>query len=119
MNLRKQNSIFEGNIDDLEQYGRRQSLRIYGYGMPLSDGETSEDVRNIVFPLISDANIAVPMNFVDRAHRIGKAMVKDGVKKQGIIVRFNNFHFRTISIGPGKKEMLVYSLTSPSLAWTY
>ena len=94
VNLRKQNSILEGNIDDLEQYGRRQSLRIYG--VPLSDGETSEDVCNIVLRLISDANIAVPMNFVDRAHRIGKAMVKDGVKKQGIIVHFNNFHFRTI-----------------------
>ena len=94
VNLRKQNSILEGNIDDLEQYGRRQSLRIYG--VPLSDGKTSEDVRNIVLRLISDANIAVPMNFVDRARRIGKAMVKDGVKKQGIIVRFNNFHSRTI-----------------------
>lgn len=92
--LKKQNSMLYDKVDDLEQYGRRQCLRIYG--VPPKEGETSDDVRKEVLGIVRDANMNIPENFVDRAHRIGKEVVKDGVKKQAIIVRFNNFHYRTL-----------------------
>ena len=34
---------------------------------------------------------------IDRAHRVGKVVTtQGGVRKQVVIVRFNNFHIRTI-----------------------
>ena len=87
-------AILADKLDDLEQYGRRLSVRVYG--IPPVEKETGEDVRNKVLKIISDAKIDVPANFVDRAHRIGKVVTIDGTKKQSVIVRFNNFHYRTM-----------------------
>ena len=75
----EQNLLLSEKIDDLEQYGRRRSLRMYGVSP--NDMESGEDVRKLVLQLISDANINVLRNFVDRAHRIGKVLAKDVVKK--------------------------------------
>ena len=47
--LRKQNFMLHEKVDDLEQYGRRQCLRIYG--VTPREGETSEDVREKVLHL--------------------------------------------------------------------
>ena len=92
--LRKQYSMLHEKVDDLEQYGRRQCPRTYGF--PQREGEYSKYVRNKVLQIISEATMSISENFVNRAHRIGKEVFKDGVKKQAIIVRLNNFHYRTI-----------------------
>ena len=95
--LKKQNALLYNKIDDLEQYGRRTSLRIFN--VPSREKETSEDVRNQVVNMIKDAKIDLNESEIDRAHRIGKVVEKDfngtKTKVQPIIVKFTTFRGRT------------------------
>ena len=84
--LKQQNDKLITSIDDLEQYGRRQSLRFYG--VPQEDDETNESVVNKVHKIMRDSECDIPLNFIDRAHRVGK-------KCQDIIVKFCSFRYRS------------------------
>ena len=84
--LKQLNDKLITSIDDLEQYGRRQSLRVYG--VPQEDDETSESVVNKVHQIMKDIECDIPINFIDRAHRVGK-------KRQDIIVKFCSFRYRS------------------------
>ena len=57
--------------DELEQYSRRQCLRIEGIVKPQK--EKSEDVINLVKECFDEADIDIPDTVLDRAHRIGPA----------------------------------------------
>jgi hypothetical protein len=92
--LRKENKNLSERIENLEQYGRRCNIRIYG--IPLQNNETSVNVRNKVLKIKSDANMDIPDYAIDRAHRVGKVITKDGERKQAVIVRFTSFYARTI-----------------------
>ena len=85
------------DLDDLEQYGRRPNLRLYG--IPVEAKETDvmveAKVRSILDDLVENSTIQ-KLEF-DRAHRIGKPVVdNNGVKKQAVIVRFPTFRDRTL-----------------------
>ena len=88
--LRKQNStmsILQNNVkvlneqcsklrkdintkcDELEQYSRRQCLRIEGIVKPHK--EKVEDVTNLVKDCSTEADVDIPGTVLDRAHRIG------------------------------------------------
>ena len=92
--LKKQNEGFVNSMDDLEQYGRRQCLRMYG--IPQEENETAEDVVNKVYNVIKDINCDVSFNLIDRAHRVGK-------KREDIIVKFCSFRDRTVVYKARKK----------------
>ena len=93
--LVKENNCLSERIENLEQYGRRCNLRIYG--IPLEGKETSDNIRNKILEIKSNANIDIPDYVIDRAHRVGKIVTTEGgVRKQAVIVRFNNFRTRTI-----------------------
>ena len=55
--------------EELEQYGRRLCLRVDG--IPAVSNESSDDVMNLTKSLFKQANVSVPENVLDRAHRIG------------------------------------------------
>ena len=57
------------NVDALEQYSRRENLRIYG--SPESK-EKQDDGENIVFELAKELNIELKNYDIQRAHRLGK-----------------------------------------------
>ena len=57
------------NVDALEQYGRRENLRIHG--SPESK-EKQDDGENIVFELAKELNIDLKSCDIQRAHRLGK-----------------------------------------------
>ena len=108
--LRKNNNFLSERIGNLEQYGRGCNLRIYD--IPLEGKETSDNIRDKILEIKSNANIDIPDYVIDRAHRVGKVVTTEGgVRKQVVIVRFNNFRTRTIFIKPQKLRMLVYHLT--------
>ena len=71
VHLRSENEKLIVRIDDLEQYQRRPCVRIYG--IPTVARETSDDVRNKVSKLITDAKLDIKLSKIDRAHRIGPA----------------------------------------------
>ena len=92
--LRKENINLSERIENLEQYGRRCNVRIYG--IPLQNNESSVDIRNKVLKIKSDANMDIPDYAIDRTDRVGKIINKDGQRKQAVIVRFTSFYSRTI-----------------------
>ena len=90
--MKEQNHKLKDKVEVLEQYGRRQSLCIFGLPLPLK--ETSDDVKEKVAKLISDSNIDVPVSATNRAHRIGK--VTKNKSDQNIVIRFSTFTDRTL-----------------------
>ena len=89
-------------INDLEQYGRRQCLRIDG--VPYDKKEDSDAVLLKVKDLVKEAEVNIPDSCLDRAHRIGKPYFdKDRTKHQSIIVRFSTFRHRTLLYRGRKK----------------
>ena len=95
--LKKHNKLLVKKIDDLEQYGRRTSLRFFN--VPTKVKETAEDVREKVISFIKVAKIKIDDRDIDRAHRIGKIIEKEvngkTVKVQPIIAKFTTFRART------------------------
>ena len=90
--LCKLNFDHKAKNEELEQYGRRLSLRIGG--IPLKN---NEDVLDFVKNLFELAEVNIPDMVVDRAHRIGR-IYKDRTSNKnckGIIVRFTTFRHRS------------------------
>ena len=65
-------------------------------GVPKKENETSDDVVNTVHNLIKVLNCDVPLNFIDRDHRIGH-------QSKDIIVKFCSFRHRTVVYKARKK----------------
>ena len=72
-----ENSITLQNrhVDDLEQYGRRQCLRLYG--IQTAEKETADDVLVKVKEVVSELGVEIPDSAFDRAHRIGRVYEDD------------------------------------------
>ena len=109
MEVRHENIILRNQVDDLKQYIRRPNLRIFG--VPLSPGEKSENVNELVETMVTSAGIH--SSSIDRAHRVGRitarqitkdvvnsdddeVVEKTTIKYQPIIVRFTSFRDRTL-----------------------
>ena len=90
----KQNLLLQEKSEDSEQYSRRQCLRFEG--IPVAKDETSEEVYHKIEHLLSENDITIPENVLDRAHRIGP-VIKDesGHETQTVIVRFSTFKHST------------------------
>ena len=105
--LKQQIDVSINKTDDLEQYGRRQCLRLNG--MPPEKDETAEDVLEKVKKALDDAEVLIPDNIIDRAHRIG-SVYKDrdtGEDAQSVIVKFSTFKHRSIVYRARKKLKLI------------
>ena len=95
--LRADNIMLKNRVDDLQQYVRRQNIRIFG--VPVKNQETSKDVEKLVKKLITETGIS---DFsLDRAHRIGKKkkvvnINSEEIEVQPIIARLTTFRDRTI-----------------------
>lgn len=93
--IKEANKILTNELEDLQQYVRRPNLRIFG--VKVEKNESSKDVETKVKRMISDANIEIPDEALDRAHRIERTKEdQDGNVTQPIIVRFSSFRDRTI-----------------------
>ena len=91
--LAETNRKLSKELEGVQQYVRRQNLRIFG--VPL-EGNEPRDISAKVLKIMSDANMDIPAKSIDRAHRIGKVkQEEDGSSTQPIIVRFSTFRDRT------------------------
>lgn len=75
-----------GKIERLEQYTRRNNLRIFGI-----KESNNENTDALVLKIISDLNVPVQLSDIERSHRIGK--VSD--KPRAIIVKFSSYRKRS------------------------
>ena len=89
--LENQMEILKYELDDKEQYQRRTSLRLFN--VPQEKDENSDSCREKVIKLIQDEKLDIPLDAVDRAHRVGK---KERGKSAPMIVKFSTFRSRTI-----------------------
>ena len=104
LEIKKQVLANQSEIEELEQYGRRQCLRLEG--VPIEKNETSDKVLSKVMHMCKEAGVDIPDMVIDRAHRIGKTYTDNKTKKscKSIIVRFTTFRHRTM-VYRAKKNM--------------
>ena len=81
--------------EELEQYGRRDCLRIHGVEVA-EDGteETADDVFQKVGVIAAEVGVTLNKHDVYRAHRIGKVVEKNGKRTKQIIVKFRSWNAR-------------------------
>ena len=73
--LRRQLNEATGNMDDLEQYQRRQSVRIEG--LKYTTGETNEQLHTLVKTELATIGIVLDDSDVIRLHRSSKPRARD------------------------------------------
>ena len=76
----------ERDVDDGEQYSRRNSVRISGVGE-----SSEEDTDRIILNIAKDLEADITLNDIDRSHRVGKS--RNG-RPRAIIVKFTSYRAR-------------------------
>lgn len=76
----------ESKIDNLEQYGRRQCLRVFGV-----KEEPGEDTDKLVVDIAKKIGVELSVNDIDRSHRIG---AKSDERSHAIVVKFVSYRKR-------------------------
>ena len=88
--LESQDKLKSMMIDDLEQYGRRESLRYRGF--EVKQYESKEDCESKVKSYIKNfLNVDIEESEFMRIHRIGPKINKNGKTFQQTIVKFKGF----------------------------
>ena len=85
-----QDELKSRKIEDLEQYGRRESLRFSGF--EVKENEYKEQCESKVKRYIENClNVNIEESEFNRIHRIGPKIIKSGKAFQQIIVKFKGF----------------------------
>ena len=85
---------FENKCDDLEQYGRRPSLRLDG--IPSNKDETPDSLEKAVSNCFTLMGVEYCLHDIDRMHRVGKASFNKFTKRmeQQVIIKFKSWDSR-------------------------
>ncbi|KAL8585746.1 hypothetical protein ACOMHN_040528 [Nucella lapillus] len=109
--------LLQDKVDELEQYGRRNSVRING--VPETEGEnTDEVIRRIAKEIGVDLNDSV----IGRSHRVGRKAEGGMVTTRAIIVKFTSYRHKQHLFAAKKKlaarvnARALFSLPAPSTA---
>ncbi|KAJ4447843.1 hypothetical protein ANN_09851 [Periplaneta americana] len=78
----------ERKVDDLEQYQRRQCVRIFGI-----EEEVGENTDKLVVELATNIGVELKVEDIDRSHRVGRT-TRDG-RPRTIIVKFCSYRKRS------------------------
>lgn len=89
-------AALERRVDDLEQYSRRQCLRIFGV-----EEKDGEDTDKIVMEVAEKVGVTVQLTDIDRSHRVG---VKRGDRPRPLIAKFVSYRNRN-EIFRNKKKL--------------
>ena len=91
--LQQQVDTLECHIDDLEQYSRRNCIKITGVSE--NKDENSDDVAlNVINKLIlGPEKISISIDKIERSHRVGKPR---GNRPRDIIVKFTSYRDRAL-----------------------
>lgn len=94
--IRERLSKVEFAKDDLEQYSRRNSVRISGY-----PEDTSENTDNIVLSIARELDVEIIKSDIDRSHRVGKPTsqrsgrpAQNKQRPRDILVKFATYNAR-------------------------
>ena len=95
--LEKRVVVLERDTDALEQYSRRNSVRVSG--IPEQNNEITDDV---ILKLAEDMNVQISRADTDRSHRVGRledtrrthSEVRTRIRHRVIIVKFATYNAR-------------------------
>ena len=91
--LESQDELKSKRIDNLEQYGRRESLRFSGF--EVKENESKVECENAVKIYIKNSlNVDIEESEYNKIHRIGPKITKNSKIFQQIIVTFKGFVLR-------------------------
>lgn len=85
----KKIEALENKIDDLEQYQRRQCLRIFGVAE-----EATEDTDKIIMEVAQRIGVDVQPQDIDRSHRVGRRDISNN-RPRPIIAKFVSYRKRS------------------------
>lgn len=77
-------------MDKLEQYSRRNNIRIFGVAETV--GENTDDI--VMQICARNLQTQIDINDIDRSHRVGRIKPND-TRPRPIIVKFTNYHVRS------------------------
>ncbi|KAK9751537.1 hypothetical protein QE152_g4946 [Popillia japonica] len=87
---KRENMMLKSRINKMEQYTRRNSVRIFGI-----PDKYDENIQAIVLNLCKDKlNVDLTAPRIDRVHRIGPWRTQE--KKRGIILKLTNHWYKEI-----------------------
>ena len=92
--------ILESRVNQVDQYAKRQNLRIYGVEVKTVNGKAVSEKEDDVMKLVKKTHEEVGVDFkpdtIQRAHRVGKPTKDEhsGKTVQPIIVRFKDWNAR-------------------------
>ncbi|XP_052130284.1 uncharacterized protein LOC127751197 [Frankliniella occidentalis] len=89
-------SSVHNKCDELEQYGRRNNIRIFG--VPEANSENTDD---LVIDVARKINVTLEKWNIDRSHRVGKA---GGDRPRPILVKFTSYGARR-AVFQAKKQL--------------
>jgi hypothetical protein len=78
----------EVKTDELEQYGRRNAIRIFGV-----EESEHENVDAVVMNTLKFVNPSADITKISRCHRVGRKFTGPG-KPRGIIVKFTSYRWK-------------------------
>jgi len=85
--LEEKNAKLDSQLNELEQYGRRQNLEIHGILMP--DNETNAEVEDKVLQVLKKIDTTITKDAIDVVHGLrGKPKTDQNKKSPSIMVRF-------------------------------
>jgi len=79
------------NVNAVEQYGRRENIRIHN--VPEKAGN-HDDGEEIVLQIAEELGISIESHDIQRAHRLGKKKRSSTAKPRQIIARFVSYKHR-------------------------
>jgi len=85
--LKTENNVYKEKFNDLEQYGRRNNIRITGIKNDSLNQTTAETTRQVREMLKNQMDVEVGENEIDIAHRLGK-FDENKPTNRPIIVKF-------------------------------
>ncbi|KAF2892431.1 hypothetical protein ILUMI_13744 [Ignelater luminosus] len=94
--LQEENEKLREDLDRLEQYTRRNNIRIFG----VKQEENENVLEKVTAPLNNVGKVNIKDCFADRCHRLGRQIPG---KPQPIIVKFTSYQYRDLVIKNKKK----------------
>ena len=109
--LETTNMTLQNELDELDQYGRRNSLLFHG--IPETEKDTTEAVLTVCHRSLG---LRIDSQYVDRSHRLGQIHEDATRKSRPIIVKFTSYGprndiFKTKCKLKGSKTMITKNLT--------
>ena len=85
--VEKKLQVYKAHMDQLEikqdhavQYSKRSCLRVFSIPLPSNENETESNYRDIANKMLSEMNVNIPEDGIDRIHRVGREHKRaDGV----------------------------------------